>query len=60
MSLGISFTSGVVNEPNQMKSCGESINDLKNIEKALRSMTTKFYYIVVSMEESKNLAEMKL
>lgn len=45
---------------NQMKSCGESTNDLQNIQKVLRSLTAKFDYIVVLIKESKNLAEMKL
>jgi predicted HTH domain antitoxin len=43
-----------------MKLCGESFNDLQKIEKVLRSLTVKFDYIIVSFEESKNLAEMKL
>ncbi|KAI5405370.1 hypothetical protein KIW84_052232 [Lathyrus oleraceus] len=41
-------------------SCGESINDLQKIEKVLRSLIANFDYIVVSIEESKNLVEMKL
>lgn len=45
---------------NQVKACGESINDLQKIEKVLRSMTIIFYYIAVSLEEFKNLAKMKL
>lgn len=44
---------------NQMKACGESINNLQNIGKVLRSLTANFDYIVVSVKESKNLAEMK-
>lgn len=43
-----------------MNSCGESINDLQKIEKVLRSLTKKFDYIVLSIEESKNLDEMEL
>lgn len=43
-----------------MKSYGESINDLQKIEKVLRSLTVNFSYIIVSIEESKNLAKMKL
>ncbi|XP_050893327.1 uncharacterized protein LOC127099007 [Lathyrus oleraceus] len=45
---------------NQMKAYGESISDLQKIEKVLRSLTANFNYIVVSIEESKNLAEMKV
>ena len=42
---------------NQMKACGESINDLQKIEKVLRSLTINFDYIVVLIKESKNLVE---
>ncbi|XP_058746614.1 uncharacterized protein LOC131619543 [Vicia villosa] len=45
---------------NHIKVCGESINDLQKIERVLRYLTAHFDYIVVSMEESKNLVEMKL
>ena len=43
-----------------MKAFGESIKDLQKIEKMLRSLIVNFDYIVVFIEESKNLAEMKL
>lgn len=43
-----------------MKVYGESITHLQRIEKALRVLTVKFDYIVLSIEESKNLSEMKL
>lgn len=39
---------------------GESINDLQKIEKMLRFLSTNFDYIIVSIEEFKNIAEMKL
>lgn len=45
---------------NQMKACGESITNLQKIDKVLRSLTANFDYIVMYIEESKNLAEMKV
>lgn len=42
-----------------MKSC-ELINDLHKIEKMLRSLTASFDYIVLLIEQSKNLSDMKL
>lgn len=45
---------------NQMKENGESIINLYKIEKVLRSLAAKFDYIVVSIEESKDLDEMKV
>ncbi|XP_050920546.1 uncharacterized protein LOC127138197 [Lathyrus oleraceus] len=56
----LEYFSRVVLLANQVKSCGESINDLQKIEKVLRSLTVKFNYIVVSIEELKNLDKMKL
>ncbi|XP_050915903.1 secreted RxLR effector protein 161-like [Lathyrus oleraceus] len=44
----------------EMNARGEPINDLQKIEKMLRSMATSFDYIVVYIEWSKSLAEMKL
>lgn len=35
---------------NQMKVCGEAINNLYKIEKVLRSLTANFDYIIVSIE----------
>lgn len=54
------FLSRLVLLTNQMKVCVELINDLQKIKKVLRSLTVNFEYIVVLIEESKNLAEMKL
>jgi hypothetical protein len=54
------FFSRLVSLTNQMKSCGETISDLQKVEKVLRALTTNFDYIVVTIDESKNLADMKL
>ena len=45
---------------NKMKTHGERMEQIVIIEKILRSMTTKFDYVVCSIEESNNLAEMTI
>lgn len=45
---------------NQMKGCGEVITDLMVIEKITRSLYQKFDYIVVAIEESRELEKMKI
>lgn len=45
---------------NQMKSNGEKMEDLKIVEKVLRSLQSKFDHIVVAIEESKNLDVMTI
>lgn len=43
-----------------MKGCGETITDLQIIEKIMRSMPQQFDFIVVAIEESRNLEELKI
>lgn len=43
-----------------MKSCGGKINDLKNVEKVLRTLTFKFNHTGVTGEESKDISETHL
>jgi hypothetical protein len=45
---------------NQMASCGEKLTEQQVVEKVLRTLTSWFDYIVVAIEESKNIEELKL
>lgn len=43
-----------------MRSNGESLTDLKIVEKILRTLTEKYMYVVVSIEESKERDKMSI
>lgn len=45
---------------NQMRSNGEIMNDAKVVEKILRTLSEKFMYVVVSIEESKEIENIHL
>lgn len=45
---------------NQLRINGDKIEDQRVAEKILRSMSTKFEYIVVAIEESKDLSTLSL
>lgn len=45
---------------NQMKSCGEQLTNLMIVEKVMRTLTPRFDHIVVAIEESKDMAEIKV
>ncbi|KAE9598796.1 hypothetical protein Lalb_Chr15g0084801 [Lupinus albus] len=43
-----------------MKACGEMMSDQTMVEKILRTLSPKFDHIVVAIEESKKLSELKI
>ncbi|KAG7547302.1 Reverse transcriptase RNA-dependent DNA polymerase [Arabidopsis suecica] len=45
---------------NQMRSNGETMSDSKVVEKILRTLSEKFTYVVVSIEESKDIESISL
>lgn len=45
---------------NQMRSNAQSMTDCKIVEKILRTLTNKYMYVVVLIEESKNIEEMSI
>nr|GEW91104.1 copia-type polyprotein [Tanacetum cinerariifolium] len=45
---------------NQIRSNGEKMDDVKIVEKILRTLIDKYLYVVVSIEESKNVDEMSI
>jgi RNase H-fold protein (predicted Holliday junction resolvase) len=45
---------------NQMRSNGETMPDTKVVEKVLRTLTERFTYVVVSIEESKDVSAMTI
>ncbi|XP_077230201.1 uncharacterized protein LOC143863422 [Tasmannia lanceolata] len=54
------FYNRVISLVNQLRVNGEYIQDRRIVEKILRRLTRKFEYIVVAIEESKDLASLSL
>ncbi|XP_076890504.1 uncharacterized protein LOC143541614 [Bidens hawaiensis] len=50
----------VLSIANQMRSNGEVTEDVKVVEKIMRTLSEKYTYVVVSIEESKNVEEMTI
>ena len=45
---------------NQMKTCGEVFTDQQINEKVMRTLTSKFDFIVVAIQESRDIGTMKI
>ncbi|GAU20399.1 hypothetical protein TSUD_12170 [Trifolium subterraneum] len=45
---------------NQMKNCGITLSEEEMVEKVLRTLTHKFDHIVVTIEQTKDLSEIKM
>lgn len=58
-TIGDYFTR-ILNLTNSMKGYGEQISDKLIVQKVMRTLLPKFDYIVVAIEESKDLATMKI
>jgi hypothetical protein len=54
------FYTKISNLRNSMVSLGKQISDVKLIQKILRSLPERFRIKVTTIEESKNLEEMKI
>jgi hypothetical protein len=54
------YFSRLVTLTNQMKNCGYALTNQTIIEKILRTLPSKFDHIVVTIEETKDLSELKV
>lgn len=54
------FFNWIITHRNVVKNYGETISDEMIVEKVLRTLTPKFDHIVVTIEESKNIEEIKI
>nr|KYP58896.1 hypothetical protein KK1_014318 [Cajanus cajan] len=45
----------VMETKNKMRNCREDMNDVKIVEKILRSLTSNLNFVVCSIEESKDI-----
>ena len=49
------YISKLINLVNQMKACSEAITDQRIVEKIMRTISSRFDFIVVAIQESKDV-----
>jgi len=53
------YISKLINLVNQMKACSETITDQQIVEKIMRTLSSRFDFIVVAIQESKDVKTLK-
>jgi len=56
----VEYISKLINIVNQMKACGEKITDQQIVEKIMRTLSSRFDFIVVAIQESKDVKTLKI
>jgi len=54
------YISKLINLVNQMKACGEAMTDQQIVEKIMRTLSLRFDFIVVAIQESKDVKTLKI
>jgi len=54
------YISKLINIVNRMKACGEVMIDQQIIEKIMRTLSSRFDFIVVAIQESKDVKTLKI
>ena len=54
------YISKLINLVNQMKACGEAMTDQQIVEKIMRTLSPRFDFIVVAIQESKDVKTLKI
>jgi len=54
------YISKLINLVNQMKTCSEAITDQQISEKIMKTLSSRFDFIVVAIQESKDVKTLKI
>ena len=56
----VEYISKLINLVNQMKACGEAMTDQQIVEKIMRTLSSRFDFIVVAIQKSKDVKTLKI